>query len=429
MDDIVFREYKGATIAINRETKKSLFVEGHLACLVPMFLLGHTNKVPDSILSQFNASDYSLIRQDSEAIRNAVIELSEVDSVTNAQDAKIAGSNALSDLAVYATRTWQLVNVNLELTYECNQRCVMCYIDDFRQKGISIDRLRLLAQELKEAGALFILFTGGEVFLRPDALDIMEEYEKMGFVLEIKTNGTILKPAIIDRLAKLHPFDIQISVYDIQTGYSEITRSFYRFDRIVDNVNQMRTSGLTVTLSVLVGKHNIDQIERIHEQLSRMDADIFYSPYITPNRFGRNGPILLRLSREEMELKLAPFFEKIRAFPERKKYRDCNGDSPVCFAGRDQIAIDPLGRVYPCLDLRVVLGNLNENSLNSILAKRAAVLKGFSFKAMEQCRHCQKKEFCDSCIRLALIENGDYRIPSSHKCDIIHFYNRDRNET
>jgi len=40
--------------------------------------------------------------------------------------------------------------------------------------------------------------------------------------------------------------------------------------------------------------------------------------------------------------------------------------------------------------------------------------------------NCSFKDYCDSCIGMALIENGDYRKPAEHKCNIAHLYNQRR---
>jgi radical SAM protein with 4Fe4S-binding SPASM domain len=298
-------------------------------------------------------------------------------------------------------------------------------LDNFQEKGLSRERIQKLGQELKLAGVVFVLLTGGELFLRRDAISVMEDLEEIGFILELKTNGTVLTPNTVERLSRLHPYDIQVSVYETRTGYSELTGSVYRFDRLKESVRQMLRSGLPITLSILVGKHNIDRIDEVLDFLTKFGAPIFYSPYITPNRGGPGKEVLFRLSYRDMEEKFKPFLDRIGGFPAQKKYRDCRNRT-ACFAGRDQIAIDPRGVVYPCLDLRVPLGDTSSESLAEILRRRRQVLAQFSLREMQQCMSCRNRNYCDSCIGLALVESGDYRIPSRHKCDVVHFYAHER---
>lgn len=321
--NIVWRNYPGASIFYNIDTRQSVFIEGPSAGIASEFLDDPNYQVPDSFFAQFQPEDRNDILADCAEIRHGLLALSGEIKGTADGESLSGGLSPLKDLSGYATRNWQLVNVNMELTYQCNQRCRWCYLDNFDQKGMSRTQIAEVAEQLKEAGALFILLTGGEVFLRPDALDIMEDLEARGFIIEAKTNGTTLRPDMIERMADLHLFDVQVSVYETKDGFSHGTRSNYQFSRVAENVRLMLQHRIPVTISVLVGKHNINRIERIHETLLHTGAEIFYSPYITPNRAGMGEEISYRLTRREMEEKFLPFLDKIDALPTLKQYRDC----------------------------------------------------------------------------------------------------------
>ena len=425
MKNMVTRDFQDASFITNKTTKKSAFFEGPLASQAVRLADNWSYQLPCDFLDRFRLEDRGEILKDFAEIRKAVLSLSKMLGDKSENGNTPAQKTAPEELSAYAIRKWQLINANLELTYLCNQRCRWCYLDNFQERGLSRERVQELAQELKSAGTILILLTGGEIFMRKDAISIMEDLEEIGFVLELKTNGIILSPNKIEKLAHLRPYDIQVSVYETRTGYSELTNSVYQFDRLKENIRQMLQQGLPVTLSVLVGKHNIDRIDETHDILTKTGAPIFYSPYITPNRGGPKEEILLRLSRRELEEKFKPFLTRIDGFPVQKKYRDCR-NRIACFAGRDQIAIDPWRVVYPCLDLRVPLGDTSSESLIEILSRRKKLLTQFSLREMQQCMSCRDRNYCDSCIGLALVENGKYQTPSRHKCDIVHFYAHER---
>ena len=86
------------------------------------------------------------------------------------------------------------------------------------------------------------------------------------------------------------------------------------------------------------------------------------------------------------------------------------------------MAITPTGEVFPCLDLLVSLGNIKKEPLQSIVSKRKDFLMGFDPKKILKCVSCSIRDYCDSCIGAAILENGDYRVPFSHKCDVSHLY-------
>jgi radical SAM protein with 4Fe4S-binding SPASM domain len=426
MSLILARDYGNASFLINRETMHSVFLEGPLATFAPRLIDAPNYSLPYGYIQDLNKTDKNKVLADFDKIQRAVKALFEPSKCKREKKRSSKKKNAMEELSAYAIKNWQIVNVNLELTYLCNQRCSWCYLDDFSKKGMTRKRLNILLDDLKMIGALFILLTGGEIFLRPDVLDIIEDINNAGFVTELKTNGTLLKPKMIERLANFNPFDIQISIYGTDTGYFDQTNSFYRFDLIRENARIMVENGMPVTLSVLVGKHNIDSIEKIHESLIDIGAEVFYSPYITPKRNCNGRKVPLRLTSRDMEQKLLPFLERIDALPVQKKYRNCDEDSTVCYAGRDQIAISPLGRVFPCLDLAVPLGDLSKEPLSDILARRKSILEKFTLRDMPKCIKCADRDYCDSCIGVALLENNDYRKPSRHKCDVVKFYAHNR---
>ena len=252
----------------------------------------------------------------------------------------------------------------------------------------------------------------------------MADFAERGFFLEVKTNGSLLNDNIIEDLRSLPLLDVQVSMYETDEGWSNNTNSVYPTRQIERAVTKMVDCGLPVTVSVLVGKHNIAHIHAIHKQLSVLGANVYYSPYLTPSRLGPGEELSFRLSRDEMERKFRPFLDEIGEVSHQRRYRDCASSDVVCYAGRDQIAIDPNGVVYPCLDLRIPLGFLKTGSLVEALGHRKTVMEKFSLTEILRCRHCSVRDFCDSCIGVAMIENGDYRKPSHHKCDIIHFYAR-----
>ncbi len=67
---------------------------------------------------------------------------------------------------------------SVEITQRCNNRCVHCYNNlaagDTKAKDteLSLEEHYRIIDGITEAGCLWLLFTGGEIFLRNDFLDI-----------------------------------------------------------------------------------------------------------------------------------------------------------------------------------------------------------------------------------------------------------------
>ena len=60
---------------------------------------------------------------------------------------------------------------------------------------------------------LFLTFTGGDVFVRKDFLDIYMYAKKKGFIIEIYTNGVLINDNIVEVFTKYPPLLVDISLY------------------------------------------------------------------------------------------------------------------------------------------------------------------------------------------------------------------------
>ena len=105
----------------------------------------------------------------------------------------------------------------------------------------------------------------------------------------------------------LNLFNLQISVYDIDHRFSDFVGVSYSFSRLLENIQLVIKQGIPLSLSVLVGKHNIDDLDKYHDTFQELGVrEIFYNPYITPQRNGRGRENIIRLSRKEMDEKILP---------------------------------------------------------------------------------------------------------------------------
>src|SRR5471032_623513 len=94
-----------------------------------------------------------------------------------------------------------------EATMRCNLECEFCYVGnllniegEWRQE-LTLDTLR---RAFPASPDLQISFTGGEIFMRKDMLDVMEVFREKEYVCGyLTTNGTIITEERADALAEL----------------------------------------------------------------------------------------------------------------------------------------------------------------------------------------------------------------------------------
>lgn len=102
------------------------------------------------------------------------------------------------------------INGTFELTGRCNLSCKMCLvrvdqkrIDELGYRERSADEWIHMAEQAAGAGTLSLLLTGGEVMIRPDFCEIYEAVAKMGFILTVYTNATMVTDRVMELFWKL----------------------------------------------------------------------------------------------------------------------------------------------------------------------------------------------------------------------------------
>src|SRR6058998_2074459 len=109
----------------------------------------------------------------------------------------------------HAAHTNTIVNAQIELTYGCNLHCVHCYTDcynrpDLIKRELSYAEVTRILDQLAAEGCLWVCFTGGEIFMRKDFLDIYAYAKQKGFLITLFTNGTLFTEALADYLRNIH---------------------------------------------------------------------------------------------------------------------------------------------------------------------------------------------------------------------------------
>jgi len=77
----------------------------------------------------------------------------------------------------------KIVNVDFEITYLCNLRCLHCYNPHHKKlEELSFEQIKDIIAQIKEAGFAEIHINGGEPLLRDDAYDILEFASSIGLI-------------------------------------------------------------------------------------------------------------------------------------------------------------------------------------------------------------------------------------------------------
>ena len=118
----------------------------------------------------------------------------------------------LAAAALDATRP---LVANLIITRRCNLSCGYCFEYDKVSPPIPLATLRARIDHLARLRAVFVVLTGGESLLHPEADAIAAYVRERGMTPFLNTNGYLLTEDWIDRLNRAGLYALQISVDNV----------------------------------------------------------------------------------------------------------------------------------------------------------------------------------------------------------------------
>lgn len=198
----------------------------------------------------------------------------------------------------------------LEITYECNLRCRHCYRTESvtnesecaQEKSIDLQTARALLDELEAEGAVEVFITGGEAFLHPDALKIIEYASRKNFLTTILTNGNALENReLVSKISQMNLFDIRVSIYGAKEAHDRFTNRTGSFDksmRALENLNSEMGIGTAVYVAT---SESVSDLEQMIETFESLGINYSINPVITPTSEGALFPLKYRLSLKEYE--------------------------------------------------------------------------------------------------------------------------------
>lgn len=305
----------------------------------------------------------------------------------------------------------------IELSWKCNELCKHCYLSvEGRRQGSpgdhTTEQVKSLLDQLADAGCLYVVFTGGEVLLRRDFFDIVEHARRRRFAVVVFTNGTLVSDRVADRFAALDVAEVDISVYShLPDTHDWVTNVPGSFAMTVSGIRRLRARGVKVKMKVPVMKVNLDHIDGLRALAESLGAEIKFDPIIVPMNTGSEVPLECRLDDAGLETAL----RKLSA-PGREAMFTAGGDA-MCNAGKNTLGISPEGEVYPCLQLLMSWGNVHRRPFQEIWqGGDKTPFRETRPEDIHGCHDCGVKSHCARCPGLALLENGDWRGPSTAAC-------------
>ncbi len=328
----------------------------------------------------------------------------------------------------------QLIRAQIELTYGCNLHCLHCYTDPFNRPDLM--DAELATQEVVEAldqlqseGVLWVCFTGGEPFMRPDFFTIYDAAQDRGFLVTLYSNGTLITDATADRLASRPPFSIELSIHGATAEtFDEITQVPGSFSRFLDGLRRLLERGLPVKLKASGMNVNAHELEALAALAASHGLPFNLDTAIYPRLNGDTSPAQLRLSPEDRVAVERRFWGNLDhgecALGDGRRSDDVSRPAPDrlyrCGCGTNTVHIDSYGSVGACTWQREPRFSLRDRPLRGSVQDLFASIRGLRYRRETPCQSCPVHRGCEKMPGIAAAETGDIEAPVPHFCDTAH---------
>lgn len=326
-----------------------------------------------------------------------------------------SGCDLVREVNETAFRECIPLNASCEITLRCNIRCEHCYNFDRNAPvsvppgaDLSFEEWTRVLRELREAGTLFVSFTGGEALVHPRFFDFLDLAAGMHFAVQVLTNGTTLTPPVVERLASYpNIFSVGVSVYGaVPETHDAVTRVPGSLRRTLDGSARLREAGVYVTLKFIVMRRNSNEVPAMIESAERAGLPYLIDTAITGRYDGDRGSLDTRVGEDELrELYSGPLRSLLHV-----RSRDPEEEEWRCNCARGNCAITSTGDVYPCIAVPWKAGNVRERPFGEIWRSSEVFQRIRSLRLSDypHCKPCEFKRWCRRSSGTVYVNSGDY---------------------
>lgn len=325
----------------------------------------------------------------------------------------------------------RLTRAQFEITYRCNIHCVHCYTDPFNvpmhlRREVPFDGIVRILDELREAGVLWLLLTGGEAFVHPQFRKIYKEAKSRGFIVSVFSNGTTLTDDLADFLKTDPPFQLEVSCHGATPEtFDKVAQVPGSFKRFLEGMRRILDRGLPLkikTKAMVINRHELSEIKALVES---MGLDFNPSTILHPRLDGDLSSTRHRLTPEEIiEIEFGTLLdssEKESCGAEEKS--NISLALPLddrlfrCGCGTNAITVNPYGILRPCTLTPWPSYDLQTMSVKEAFEKLVQEIRSARYTSESPCRVCPVHIFCNKNPVMAIHEAGSMEAPVEHFCD------------
>lgn len=347
----------------------------------------------------------------------------------------------------YNGRALNPTRITLEVTFRCNQKCLMCpQSADILSEHSRLQEQRRTSKELTTAEIYSIVdeaagmrvssfgITGGEAFMRKDILQIIRYVKSKGLNCSVLSNGTMIGKQLAQEIVAAKLDRITFSLDGSREIHDKIRNVKNAFGNLMQAVayiqeekKKRKVSHPYLSFSSTISSVNSECLSELMDVAAEreMDMNFGYLFYTTDEMIQKTNKIfkmegakaedqdvsdylkkvdveklkteIEKIKRKEKSLGIKATFQPPLKGNEiyRRFYDDSFAYTNKCFFPWYGVRINPYGDVYPC-SMNVVMGNIKDNRLGDIWNNE---------KYIEFRRSLKHNKLFPKCIKCCVLNN------------------------
>ena len=320
----------------------------------------------------------------------------------------------------FSERIWF---VPYNITFRCGLNCQFCYGKQRTDQELSTQQVKThIIDNIADSKARWMGFTGGDPLLREDIFELMAYAKEKGLEVLMSTNGQLLNPSRIEKLAEIGVTRIGIGISGLNNIYSKVMGGG-TFETVDSMIRLCQDSGFEISLRAVTTKDNYSTFLNLVDYAYDLGVykfcryNMIYSGQATP---------ALDISDSEKNALVIDLIKKQQEYPDLKMWlmeRPYDyvllskmgygniirkPDMGKCGAVKGLINVAPNGDVYPCPyfhDAMEPMGNLQNESIRDIALKPSRIRMAENVTG--SCGDCEYMNICGGCRYHALKYGND----------------------
>ena len=276
-----------------------------------------------------------------------------------------------------------------------------------------------------------MLLTGGEVFLYKDFKYLYTELTKMGFIITVNTNATMINEEVLEWFAQIPPKCVNVTLYGgSDETYERLCNNPKGFTQVKKAIDLMIKEGMRIHINSCITPHNKDDIDDIYKFIKERNLSHEFTAYQFPpmrrdesmvgkgNRFKYEDAAKYSIKIKELYYSKDEIINTYNALLNNYNKQNIlkEAEGIKCRAGHSSYWITWDGKMTPCGMMNIPYAKPFEEGF----MKSFEHIKKISKKIIlsEECANCENKELCNVCAASALTETGSFKGTPQYLCNM-----------